>query len=86
MGKLFANMVEQEVFSKDDVAQGICGVLEDLPDTAIDFPKAPQLMAKLMKEYLERELMNIELVQEGLKALREASPSTAKAFEDFPGM
>jgi len=86
MGKLFANMVEQGVFSKDDVARGICGVLEELPDTAIDFPKAPQLLSQLMKGYLERELMNRDLVRDGLNALRQASPATAKAFDDFPSL
>ena len=82
MGRMFGSLLGDKLLSGEDGARGFCKVLRDLPDIAIDIPKAPALLAGILRNLaVDAALLDRALVAEGVRALREACPSSGKHFD-----
>jgi hypothetical protein len=82
MGRMFGSLLGDEVISGEDGARGFCKVLRDLPDIAIDIPKAPALLAGILRDLcVDSQLVDRAVLAEGLAALRDACPSSGKHFD-----
>ncbi|KAJ1482181.1 armadillo-type protein [Baffinella frigidus] len=67
MGEMFAALIDKKLISPEDGSCGMCSVMEELSDIAIDIPHAPAIIASIMKSMLERQLLAKPAIVAALK-------------------
>jgi hypothetical protein len=82
MGNMFAELIDRKVMEPGDGSAGMCSVMADLPDIAIDIPHAPSLMASIMHTMLDSELLTKPPIVEALKVRCVASSSLCPCIGD----
>ena len=82
MGNMFAELIDRKVMEPGDGSAGMCSVMADLPDIAIDIPHAPSLMASIMHTMLDSELLTKPPIVEALNVRCVASSSLCHCIGD----